>query len=108
MKSRTVLISLLSIVLGTSVGRATTGTADIKGTAPNSPIKGTVHFEDTDAGLKVSAQLVNVPPGQHGFHIHEYGTCDQMGKAAGNHYNPFGSPHGYVLKSDIHHAHAGD
>ncbi len=87
---------------------AATGVAEVKGTTANSLISGTVQFEDTAAGLKVNVSLANVPPGQHAFHIHEFGSCADSGKAAGSHYNPTFSPHGQVLKDGIGHAHAGD
>jgi Cu-Zn family superoxide dismutase len=87
---------------------AAKGTAEIMGTAQASPIKGTVHLEDTPDGLHVSAQLIGVPPGPHGFHIHEFGDCSEMGKAAGGHYNPLHSPHGNVLQDGVHKAHVGD
>ena len=87
---------------------ASSGVAEVKGTALNSTIAGTVQFEDTAAGLKVSASLSNVPPGQHAFHIHEFGSCADSGKAAGSHYNPMSAPHGQVLKDGMAHAHAGD
>jgi Cu-Zn family superoxide dismutase len=102
-------IGLVLLVLGIA-GRAwaAKGIAEIKGTADNSPIKGTVKLEDTPDGLHVSAQLIGVPPGQHGFHIHELGDCSEMGKAAGGHYNPMNTPHGNVLKDGEHKAHVGD
>jgi superoxide dismutase, Cu-Zn family len=103
------LIASIGIVVGASmIGWAAVGTAEIKGTETNSLIKGTASFEDTAAGLHVKAQLIGVPAGAHGFHIHEYGSCDQMAKAAGGHYNPFGATHGDVMKAGLHHAHAGD
>jgi superoxide dismutase, Cu-Zn family len=96
------------LVIGLAVrGWAATGTAEMKGTGDNLPM-GTVHFEDTAAGLMIQAQLANVPPGVHAFHIHEFGRCAEMGKAAGSHYNPASAPHGQVLKDGIQHAHAGD
>jgi superoxide dismutase, Cu-Zn family len=87
---------------------AETGVANIKGTGMNSLLKGTVSLTDTSAGLKVDAHLTGVPPGQHGFHIHEFGSCDDMGKAAGGHYNPENTMHGMVVKDGIMKAHAGD
>ena len=89
-------------------GWAATGVAEIKGTAEGSMIQGTVHFTDTAAGLQIKAQLSGIPPGSHAFHIHEFGSCADLGKAAGSHYNPLGAPHGHVLKDGIQHAHAGD
>ena len=56
----------------------------------------------------MTARLTGVPPGAHGFHIHEFGSCADLGKAAGGHYNPTNTPHGDVLKSGPHHAHVGD
>lgn len=57
---------------------------------------GTVILEDTQHGLKFTSKLTNLPPGEHGFHIHENGSCAPMlqdGKmlpagAAGSHYDP--------------------
>jgi len=87
---------------------AAKGVAEVKGTAESSPIKGTVRLEDTPNGLRVSAQIIGVPPGKHGFHIHEFGDCSESGKAAGGHYNPFHTPHGNVLQEGVHKAHVGD
>jgi Cu-Zn family superoxide dismutase len=49
-----------------------------------------------------------MPPGKHGFHIHEFGAVTQGGKDAGGHYNPFGKPHGYVVSQGVQNVHAGD
>ena len=49
-----------------------------------------------------------MPPGLHGFHIHEFGGCGDSGKAAGGHYNPEGAMHGMLAKDGPHKAHAGD
>lgn len=84
------------------------GTAVIQGTQEGSNLSGVAHFEDTSEGLKISANLTNVPLGKHGFHIHQLGDCGDQGNAAGGHYNPDGVPHGYVLKDGLAAAHAGD
>lgn len=108
MKTAKAGIVVMMLGFGLSNGWAATGVAEMQGTAPNSTIKGTVQFEDTGAGLQVKAHLVNVPPGPHAFHIHEFGSCADMGKAAGSHYNPAMAPHGLEPKDGPHHAHAGD
>lgn len=36
-------------------------------------IKGEVVFSDAAGGVKVSATFTELPPGQHGFHIHRAG-----------------------------------
>ncbi len=97
------------VILGLSVRVwAANGVADIKGTAANSTLSGTAQFEDTGAGLKISVALSGAPVGVHAFHIHEFGSCADLGKAAGSHYNPMSMPHGQVLKDGVQHAHAGD
>lgn len=96
------------ILLAAAAARAETGVARIAGTSPNSTISGMVSFEDTKAGLKVSAKLAGLPPGPHGFHIHEFGNCDDAGRAAGGHYNPTNAKHGFEPKDGIKRAHAGD
>ncbi len=88
---------------------AAEGVAVIKGTSSDSLISGEVKFKETKKGLTVEAKLKNVPKtGKLGFHIHENGSCDDMGKAAGGHYNPMGTPHGLLAKDGEHKAHAGD
>ncbi len=102
-------IGLLMMVMGIAARSwAATGVAELKGTAAGSSISGTVKLEDTGSGLKLGAELNGVPPGPHAFHIHEFGSCADSGKAAGSHYNPMAAPHGQVLKDGIQHSHAGD
>ena len=57
---------------------------------------GTVTTEDTEYGLLLTPDLTNIPPGIHGFHLHENPSCDTEikdgevtpGLAAGGHYDP--------------------
>lgn len=56
--------------------------------------------------VTVKGKLIGLPPGKHGFHIHEYGDLSGKGcKAAGGHYNPNGKTHGGLR--DLN-SHAGD
>jgi Cu-Zn family superoxide dismutase len=62
---------------------------------PGSGISGEVHFAqagtDDDApvpGVWVVAKASGLPPGPHGFHIHERGACEPTFAAAGAHYDP--------------------
>jgi Cu-Zn family superoxide dismutase len=66
---------------------------------------GTVTFEETPDGLLIQARLENLPEGAHGFHIHETGACSPDFGAAGGHYAPAGTEHGYRNESGFH---AGD
>jgi Cu-Zn family superoxide dismutase len=97
-----------ALFLGLSAAWSASGTADLRGTTELSPIKGTVQFVETGEGLEVKVQLVGVPPGAHGFHIHEFGDCSEQGKAAGGHFNPMGAPHGHALKAGPGKSHPGD
>jgi len=60
-----------------------------------SQVSGTVYFEEIYEGtVRVTADLRGVPEGVHGFHIHEFGSCNSDdGSSAGGHFNPIGTPH---------------
>lgn len=50
---------------------------------------GTVTFSQEKDGLHINARITGLTPGEHGFHIHEFGDCacdDAI--CAGDHYNP--------------------
>ena len=57
--------------------------------------RGTIRFEDTAEGVKVTADITGLKPNaKHGFHIHEWGDCTGPdGKTTGGHYNPEGHDH---------------
>ena len=60
----------------------------------NSEVEGTVTFEKTSDGVRVSGDLTGLSQGKHGFHIHQYGDCSAAdGTSAGGHYNPAGNDH---------------
>ena len=106
-------INFILTALGISIfitGSAWSATANavIKGTAPDSKIAGLVTLTEEKGGLTVVAKISNVPPGAHGFHIHAVGSCDDMGKAAGGHFNPDKSPHGLYPMDGPMKAMAGD
>jgi Cu-Zn family superoxide dismutase len=68
--------------------------------------KGTVHFSDAgDGNVEVVVDLTGVPPGVHGFHVHEKGDCGNNAQNAGGHFNPTGMVHG---APDAVSQHAGD
>src|SRR6516162_4554766 len=58
---------------------------------------GTIELSDTNEGLRITPQLTELPPGDHGFHIHVNPNCGPAngpngqpaaGMAAGGHYDP--------------------
>lgn len=63
--------------------------------APGEDISGEVLFEETDQGVRIRAVVNGLPPGEHGFHVHEHGVCEPPDfTSAGEHFNPDGNPHG--------------
>jgi len=62
---------------------------------PGNEVKGEVRFYKVGGGVRVLARLEGLPPGKHGFHIHEKGDCSAPdASSAGGHFNPGSSPHG--------------
>jgi Cu-Zn family superoxide dismutase len=62
---------------------------------PGSNIEGVVYFDDEGNGaIRIEASVNGLSPGKHGFHIHEYGICQESDfSMAGGHFNPDGQPH---------------
>lgn len=55
---------------------------------------GVVTFSQTEGGVRVVATISGLTPGEHGFHIHQYGDCSASdATSAGGHFNPAGEPH---------------
>ncbi|VDM63551.1 unnamed protein product [Angiostrongylus costaricensis] len=42
----------------------------------------------------INGSVTGLPPGPHGFHVHEFGSLGNGCLAAGVHFNPFRSDHG--------------
>lgn len=82
--------------------------AEINPTQPDSKAVGTARLIETRSGVEVTVRLTGVPPGEHGFHVHEFGNCDVGGEAAGEHYNPLNVTHGMVVRDGVRSSHAGD
>ena len=69
-------------------------------------VTGIVTFYQFADGVKIVADVSGLQPGQHGFHIHEWGDCSAAdGSSAGGHFNPSHEQHGAL---DASHHHAGD
>jgi superoxide dismutase, Cu-Zn family len=86
------------LLAGTQTADAATAVAtvnSISAAGVDGPL-GTVTFTDTAGGLLITPKLSGLPPGKHGFHIHERGNCGPgmnqgklaAGFAAGGHYDP--------------------
>jgi Cu-Zn family superoxide dismutase len=67
---------------------------------------GEATFEEVDTGVRIQFEGENLPPGLHGFHIHENGECSPPGfESAGDHFNPTHTQHGLQSPEGPH---AGD
>ncbi len=100
-KFAVLVVSMIFLACATTM--RPTATATLMPTT-GSTAQGTVRFVQLAGGaVEVSVDLTGVPPGVHGFHVHDKGDCGDNGNAAGGHFNPMGTGHG-APQGDPHHA----
>ena len=59
-----------------------------------SKVSGTVTFAEVADGVQMQAEITGLTPGNHGFHVHEFGDCSAAdASSAGAHFNPTNNPH---------------
>ena len=67
---------------------------------------GQVYLRPVESGVQVYGKLMGLTPNKTvSLHIHETGSCANMGQAAGGHFNPDNNPHS---NPDDMNGHAGD
>ena len=79
----------------------TTVTLNLAQADGTGPALGTVRIVETRYGLAFYPSLAGMPPGVHGFHVHENASCAPAevdgvkvpAGAAGGHFDPLGSKH---------------
>lgn len=72
---------------------------------PDGEALGTVVLTEGPNGVLISADVMGLSPGAHGFHIHGVGACAPDFSAAGGHFAPGGEGHGFQHEDGFH---AGD
>jgi Cu-Zn family superoxide dismutase len=91
-------LSVLALGLAAQSAAAATAFANLYLATPTGrgAAVGSAIFDDTGSGARIRLNLHGLPPGQHGFHVHDKGSCDPntkdgqmvMAGAAGGHYDP--------------------
>lgn len=67
-------------------------------------VEGTIMFmQKPGTPTLIKGKVTGLEPGEHGFHIHEYGDLSQGCESAGAHFNPTDADHG-----DLETGHVGD
>ncbi|NNJ27919.1 superoxide dismutase family protein [Alienimonas chondri] len=99
-------------------GRVVTATPDMKSKkAPvvtkavcvlmpvgDSKVSGVLHFEQAGDSVKVTGEVKGLEPGEHGFHVHQFGDLTDMetGKSAGGHMDVGEHKHGKPSDKERH------
>lgn len=70
----------------------------------DSGVTGVVYFAKEGNGVHVTGTISGLKPGQHGFHVHQFGDITGMadGMSAGGHFNPENKPHGKPSDKERH------
>ena len=67
--------------------------------SPEGVSMGTVTFRQAASGVLIMADVKGLTPGGHAFIIHEVGACTPDFNAAGDHFNPADTEHGFIHAS---------
>lgn len=102
---RSQIVAITAPVPPSVAPRGVGATAVARMAGPDGAELGTVTIEQGPQGLIIAADVRGLSPGDHGFHIHETGSCEPDFAAAGDHFNPTGASHGARHGPDRH---AGD
>jgi Cu-Zn family superoxide dismutase len=97
-KTTLVLSSVFTLFAGAAFAAAKPVKVTLNEITPTGvgPAIGTITIKEQKGGLVLDTNLKGLPAGEHGFHLHEKGSCDPgqkdgaaaAGIAAGAHYDP--------------------
>ncbi|CAG8828298.1 14587_t:CDS:2, partial [Racocetra persica] len=78
--------------------------AVLRGDKPEIKTCGVITFtqDNENAPTQIDVDISNLEPGQHGFHVHEFGDNTNGCTSAGSHYNPFNKTHGGPTDENRH------
>jgi len=103
------LVTAIALAASLACSRAANVSAAPAGDAAHAELRdangrsvGTATLTQTPHGVLIVAQLSNVPPGTHAFHIHAVGQCVAPFTSAGPHFNPAGRQHGIENVEGMH------
>lgn len=104
MKKLTVLAAVVTLCVGAGAAHAK---SHLKARAELLDAQGkkvgTARLIEQKEGVQVQIEVSGLPPGSHGFHIHETGTCTPPDfKSAGGHFNPLKKQHGHENPAGKH------
>jgi superoxide dismutase, Cu-Zn family len=74
-------------------GTITKAVALLLPTKKGGEVRGRVTFTQKGRAIHVYAEISGLTPGEHGFHVHEFGVWSEDGMASGGHFNPTQQPH---------------
>lgn len=100
-----------ALVVGDTTSGTTASTGDVDGASTARAVLrdaqgaevGTVTMRPADGGVEFAIELVGMPAGTHGIHVHETGECTAPAfTSAGGHFNPDGRQHGTENPAGAH------
>ena len=101
-----VVASIMAAVVVSAQAQSVTKAVAALSPTKGSHVSGTVTFTPVTGGVRIVADVTGLTPGEHGFHIHEFGDCSAPdATSAGGHFNPHHTQHG---APDAAVRHAGD
>ena len=101
-----VVASIMAVAIVSAQAESVTKAMAVLSPTKGNSVSGTVTFTKVDGGVNIVADVTGLTPGQHGFHIHEFGDCSAPdATSAGGHFNPHHMQHG---GPDATMRHAGD